>query len=178
MTTVYIVTIEDFKERANISPSILTSRFKQESGIEQQRFGLKILCREFYNEILDQIESDTLTAENTTLLPYLKDYLVFKIYDAYLVDSNIIFTPSGARTQIDTTSTLPSDKQMGEVSKKAENRALFFQSELVNFLELNEDDYPLWRDSSCACNTSTMPVKANSFSKIGNSKGKVKIEYT
>ena len=57
----YIVTIEDFKVRANISPNLLTDRFKMEAGIEQERFAVKMLCRALYDELLDQIANDTLT---------------------------------------------------------------------------------------------------------------------
>ena len=177
-STTYIVTVEDFKTRANISANILTDRFKQESGIEQEIFGKKILCIDFYNEILLQIETYTLSTANEALLPYLKDYLVFKIYSSYLVDGNIIVTPSGFRTQVDSTSSLPTDKQMAEVERKADRRAKYYQDQLVNFLTSNATDYPLWKDSQCSCNSNIRPVKENRFSKIGKSKGYTKIEWT
>lgn len=177
-TSVYIVTIEDFKTRANISANLLTDRFKQESGIEQEIFARKILCVEFYNELIDQIENDTLTPVNEALLPYLKDYLVFKIYSSYLVDGNLISTPSGFRTQVDTTSTVPTDKQMAEVQRKADGRANYYQDQLVNFLQCNSDDYPLWASSNCACNENIRPVRENRFSKIGQRKGYTKIGWT
>lgn len=174
----YIVTIEDFKTRANISANILTDRFKQESGIEQEIYGKKILCVELYNEIILQISEGSLTAINETLLPLLKDYLVFKIYASYLVDGNIMATPAGFRTQIDPTSSLPTDKHMSEVQRKADGRANYYQDQLVNFLTKNSTDYPLWKDSQCACSSSSRPVKQNRFSKIGKSKGYTKIYWT
>lgn len=177
MVDTYIVTIEDFRNRANISSNLLTPRFKQESGIEQERFGIKILCNELYNEVLTEIENDTYTPEIEALLPYLRDYLVFKIYASYLVDGNYISTPAGMRTQVDDTSTAVSREGMAQVIQKAESRANFYQDKLVNFLKCNEDDYPSWKDSNCGCKHLRVN-KSNSFTKIGSSKGYTKIKWT
>ena len=102
---------------------------------------------------------------------------MFKIYASYLVDGNYIATPAGLRTQVDTTSNIPTDKQMSEVTEKAEKRANFYQDELANFLRLNEDDYPLWENSNCNCKDQTTHL-LNKFSKIGKNQEKVKIKWT
>lgn len=161
----YIVTVEDFTNRANISSNLLTARFKMESGINQEMFARKILCQEQYDVILTEI-AGTLSAANALLVPFLKDYLVYKIYADYLVDGNLIFTASGARTQADTTSDVPSDKAMAMAINKAEGRANYYQDQLVNFLTCNKDDYPLWRDSVCGCGK-TRTEKNNQFSMVG-----------
>lgn len=176
--TTYIVSIEDFSKRANISQNLLTNRFKQESGIDQEIYAIKIMCQAFYDAFLTELANDNLSTANTALLPYLKDYLVFKIYASYLVDGNLLATPAGLRTQIDATSETASDKQMAEAVAKAKSRGNFFQDKLVNFLQCNEDDYPLWRDSNCGCSADIRVKRTNSFSKIGVSKGRTKINWT
>jgi len=178
MTDVYIVTIEDFKNRASISTNILTQKFKQSAGKEQEKYSKKILCNDLYNEILDQIENDSLTTENEILVEdYLKDYLVFKIYADYVITANYLATPSGFRIQLDQNSKELTDSQMGMIIEKAKSDANYYQDELVGFLTENKDDYPLWKDSRCGCSDIRVN-KANSFTKIGNKKGRVRINWT
>lgn len=172
----YIVTQDDFINRANLSANLYTPRFKQESGIEQERFAVKILCSALYDQLLIEIASDTLTANNNALMPFLKDYLVFKIYSSYLVDGNLLATASGMRTQIDSTSEKATEEEMARAISKAQSRANFYEQKLLNFLECNKDNYPLWKDTICACQG--VVKKANKFSKIGKSRGKTKINWT
>ncbi len=177
-TDTYIITIEDFKNRASISTNILTEKFKQSAGKEQQKYAKKILCKEFYNEILNQIENDSLTLVNKELIDdYLKDYLVYKIYADYVITANFMATASGFRVQTDATSTVVTDEQMSTITSKAKEDANYFQDELVNFLTCNSSDYPLWASSRCGCGDIRVK-KANRFTKIGKSKGYTKLDWT
>ena len=178
MVETYIVSIEDFEKRSSISRNLLTDRFKQESGISQEMFAIKILCNDQYDLVIQEVSADNISPETEALLPYLKDYLVFKIAAAYLVDCNYIATPAGLRTQIDDTSSTVSQKEMAQIIKKQDQRADFYQDRLVNFLTVNKDDYPLWLDSNCGCSNSVRVQKANTFSKIGANKKRNKINWT
>jgi len=88
----YILTIEDFKERADITENIQTEKLKTWLGVVQEKYGEKILCEAFLTEILDQIENDTLTTANTALLPKIKDYFIFKVYKRYILGSGVLTT--------------------------------------------------------------------------------------
>ena len=172
----YIITTADFTSRADLSQNIITQKIQAQIGPVQEQFGIKILCRDFYAEVLASI-SGVEVAAITTLLPYLKDFLVYKTYARYLVGSPVMMTPAGPRTQIDTTSALASDKQISEIIALANQDANFYQDTLVNFLTLYQNDYPTWRDSICGCGD-RRTKKNNQFSMIGSNKTKTPIEWT
>lgn len=172
----YIITASDFESRADISGNILTKKLQAQIGPTQEQYGIKILCREFYAEVLAVVDGDT-SAAITTLLPYIKDFLVYKTYARYLTGANVLMTPAGARVSIDQTSTPASDKQISEIARQADNDANFYQDTLVNFLTLNQDDYPTWRDSICGCGD-RRTKKNNQFSIVGGNKPKTDINWT
>lgn len=176
--TTYIITTEDFQQRADLSNNIRTDKIQAHIGPTQEIFTRKILCENLYNELISAIANGTLTPELTSLLPYVKDYLVYKTYREYLVTANVTLTPMGVRVQTDTTSEPATDKQMAEIMKQSQGIANYYQDRLVNFLTLNEDDYPSWKDSICNCNANIRTQKNNSFSVIANPSRKVYIDWT
>lgn len=176
-TTTYILSIEDFANRADITINIQTAKLKSYMGVIQEQFALKILCQALYDQLLVEIAADSLTAANTALMPYLKDYLIYKTYERYLLNANALSTPGGIRVQSDATSEPASDKYIAELMRQADNDANFYQDKLVNFLDINYLDYPLWADTICDCSKGRT-TKGNSFSKIGGSKGVTKIRWT
>jgi hypothetical protein len=173
----YILSIEDFKRKADISANLNTDKLKAQIGPTQDQFAYKILCNELLAEILSQLPND-LSVANTALMPYLKNYLVYKTYARYLVGSNVMATAAGMRVQIDSTSEAADEKQMAAIRKQAENDANFYQDTLVNFLIKNEDDYPLWKDSICNCNRNSITQRQNMFSKVGTSVQKTPIKWS
>lgn len=177
MTSTYLIDIDDFKRRADISQNLDTNKLKASIGITQEKYIVKILCQNLYNEIIGEFP-DSLSAANTALLPFIEDFLIYKTYTRYLKGSNLLATPSGMRVQTDTTSTVATDDQMTEVIREAHSDANFYQDKLVNFLIKNEDDYPLWKASICNCGTSKRPVNANRFSTIGKKASRTRIKWT
>lgn len=178
MVSTYILSVEDFTNRADIDPNVHTSRLKQFFGVVQEKYAKKILCVELYDQLLTEIAADELTTANDALLPYLKDYLIYKTWIRYLNSINAMSTPSGMRTQSDTTSDVASPELMNGLVNQARSDANFYQDELVNFLTCNKDDYPLWRDSQCGC-AKDFTRKNNQFSVIGSpSTGNKTIDWT
>lgn len=176
-TDVYIIKIEDFNNRADITINIKTDKLNGYIGVIQEQFAIKILCQALYDQILIEISGDSLTTANTALLPFLKDYLIYKTYGRYLLNANAMSTPGGIRVQVEATSEAATDKYVAELMRQSDNDANFYQDQLINFLDCNSTDYPLWEDTICDCKR-TRTVKGNSFTKIGNSRGKVKIKQT
>lgn len=177
MVTTYILSIEDFTNRADITINIQTAKLKTYIGVVQEQFAVKILCQALYDQLLTEIAAGTLTTENTALLPFLKDYLIYKTYSRYLLNANAMSTPGGIRVQVDATSEPASDKFISELMRQSDGDANFYQDLLVNFLDCNVNDYPLWKDTVCDCNKSRA-TKGNTFSKIGSSTDKVRIFWT
>ncbi|MDA1120880.1 MAG: hypothetical protein O2887_10400 [Bacteroidetes bacterium] len=171
----YLITTADFTSRADLSGNILTSKIQAQIGPVQEIYGIKILCREFYDEVI--AAQTTPTAAITAMMPYLKDFLVYKTYAEYLVGASGMMTPSGMRVQTDTTSEPASDKMVSEVMRQASNRANFYQDTLINFLTLNVLDYSTWEDSMCGCGDRRV-TKNNQLSIIGTNKTRTPIEWT
>lgn len=166
MVSTYILSIEDFTNRADITPNIQTAKLKSYLGVVQEKYALKILCQALYDELLTQIAASSLTAVNTLLLPYVKDYLIYKTYSRYLLNANTLSTPAGLRVQTDTTSEAASDPTITALVKQADGDANFFQDQLATFLKCNDTDYPLWKNSICGCGNK-VTQKLNQFSSIG-----------
>lgn len=176
--TTYLITIDDFQSKADITANIKTSKLQAYIGVTQEKYGLKILCKEFYDEIIDQVCNGTLTAANTTLIPYIKDYLIYKTYERYLVNANILSTPGGLRVQNDTTSREASADDLAPLRNQAKSDANFYQDQLINFLILNESDYTTWKNSPCNCNPKSYAYMENKFTKVGKSYEKIPIKWT
>ncbi len=173
----YIVTAQDFIARADISQGLQTQKLQAQIASTQEIYGIKILCRAFYAEVIAVVAGTTVNAEITTLIPIIKDFLVQKTYERYLVAANVLMTPAGARSQISTVSEASSDKQVAEVMALAKNDSNFYQDQLVNFLRLNQDDYPTWKASRCGC--ADLHVKKNNqFSIVGGLRKETPIEWT
>ena len=172
----YIIEAADFKSRADLSQNIQTQKIQAQIAPTQEIYGIKVLCNEFYDEVLAVVEGGT-DADITTVLPYIKDFLVYKTYAEYLVGASILMTPAGGRVSIDATSDPASDAAIGALIAQAQNRANFYQDRLVNFLELNADTYTTWRDSICGCGD-RRTKNNNQFSLVGGRNKEHRIEWT
>ncbi len=161
-----------------MTQNILTTKIQSSIGKTQEGYGIKILCRAFYQEVLDVIDGTTTSAVIDTLLPFLRDFLVFKIYEDYVSISDALSTPAGFRTSIDTTSEPISSDAMNRLIGNAHQWAVYYQDQLVNFLTLNADDYPTWEDSICGCDDKRRTENNNQFSLIGRNKRATRIDWT
>lgn len=176
--TTYILTSSDFTDRADISPNIKTNLLKQHLGVTQEKYAVKILCLEFYQEVLDVVAGTTVNADITALLPFIKDYLIYKTYARYLLYANQRSSAAGVRTVAEPVSTAASDKILSEMIASAKSDANFYQDQLVNYLECNEDLFPTWKDSICDCSSNRRTKGLNKLSRVGSSKKITPIKWT
>ena len=183
MVSTYILSIEDFEERADISANIKTNQLKIHLGVVQEKYAVKILCLDFYEEVLDYVVQAETTPdyidnpEIANLIPYLKDYLIYKTYVRYLLYANQKSTAAGVRVVSEPVSTPASDKLISEMIGNARSDANFYQDQLVNFLLCNEDDYPTWKDSICNCGDKHTR-NLNRMSVVGSKKTVTKVKWT
>jgi deoxyribodipyrimidine photolyase len=173
----FILSVTDFENVIDLNNNIAQNRLKQVFGRVQEPALLPIICREFYNELIEEIETNTLTTANEILLPYIKDFLIYKSMARYYATANYKSTPAGIRVHTDTISSQANPDQMRQLIDMVNKDASFYQDELVNFLQANQDDYPTWRDSSCGnCNNFS---KASANIRFGaNRSTKTKINWT
>lgn len=177
MVSTYIITTEDFKERVKLSQNILTNNIKPSIGPTQEMFAVKMLCREFYNEVLEVVAGNETNQAITNMLPFLKDYLVFKTYAHYLTGASVIMTPAGPRVQVDDTSNPATEKQIGDIQAQANNTANFYQDQLWNYLEKNSTSFPTWANSICGCDN-RRTFQQNKLSTVSVKTNKVPIRWT
>lgn len=108
------------------------------------------------NELLSQAETtpQTFTAENTTLMEYVKKFLAWQAYQFWLVKANVKDTRAGLRVMSEDNSTPASDKQLAELIRDAKMWAQTQKEKLVQFLDDNHDSYPLY-EYNCGTNKRT-----------------------
>ncbi|NEO72146.1 DUF6712 family protein [Moorena sp. SIO3H5] len=177
MATVSLVDITDFRERVILSQNLNSDRIKIASNLVQEKQLQRILCTQLYDEILSEYP-DNLSPANEALMPFIKDFLVFRSYYEYVATGNIQSTPAGFRIANPTDSVAASSEDLQSLGGKALSDANYYQDQLINFLVKNEDNYPLWKNSSCNCPADLRPYLRNKFSGIGSPFGYTPIQDT
>jgi hypothetical protein len=153
---------EDFKDRVDLSDNVLSKYIIPNIASVQDRYIKKILCKDFYDELIVQIDNSSLTTANDTLVEdYIKPAMVFRSYARYLATANIFSTPSGFRKFREDNSDSAEAADMSAFLNQANSDATFYERELFEYLENNLDDYPTYRDE-CKCSN----IKALSNFKI------------
>lgn len=152
---------QDFKDRVDLSDNVLSKYIVPNIALVQDRYIKKVLCKTFYDELISEIDAGTLTVVNDTLVDdYIKPAMVYRSYARYLATSNVFSTPSGFRKLREDNSDVAEVADMQALMNQANSDAAYYERELIDYLENNEDDYPTFRDN-CKCST-----KSNSGFKI------------
>jgi hypothetical protein len=142
---------EDFKDRVDLSDNVLSKYIIPNIASVQDRYIKKILCKDFYDELIAQIDAGTLTTANETLIDdHIKPAMVFRSYARYLATANIFSTPAGFRKFREDNSDAAEAADMSAFLNQANSDATYYERELYEFLENNKDDYPTYRDE-CNC---------------------------
>jgi hypothetical protein len=175
---VQLIDITDFTGKADLAANTLSEKVTSFIAITQDTFLPAFICNELYEQIQQEYSTPAyMSPENLALLPYIKNYLVYKTYARYLVSSNAISTAAGIRVTKDSISDPASDQMMSRLIKQAEKDANFYQDKLIAFLERNQNDYPLWKDSLCGCSDRYVN-NLNTFSGIGGKYKPKQIRFT
>jgi hypothetical protein len=111
-----------------------------------------VLGAEFYEEIEDQYDNETLSDDNDALYEnYIKDFLAWQSYLHYLKFANLDATPTGIREFNDENSTIASDIKMYSLEKNVQMMAQRYKHRMINFLKLEQSKdstkYSLWEDN-------------------------------
>jgi len=128
-------------------------------AIKQAHNKLKaIFCRDFYNELLTQYEAGTLTADNTALMSYVIDYLVWEAYVSLTVVGSFSHTKSGFREHTDENSNPVDNNRIAMIKKNAEEQANLYRGEMMAFINENIDNYSTYKTSDCYTCQRTQPA--------------------
>lgn len=155
-----LITEQEVKNWTDIPNSVQSKMFSSMITIAQDLYIRSSLGELLYTQLLDQVENDTLTALNTTLLngndrlfrgikPALAWWVAYEIYP-YL---HSFISPTGIQSKSTEDATSVSSTQLGIRKNHAKGHAEHFLDQVICYLRENEDDYPLFRDGDDCCTT-------------------------
>jgi hypothetical protein len=142
---------QDFKDKVDLSENVLSKYIIPNIASVQDRYIKKILCKSFYDELIDELDGGNVTTANQTLIDdYIKAAMVYRSYARYLASANVFNTPAGFRKFREDNSEGAEAADMAALMNQANSDANYYERELFDFLNNNLDDYPTYRDE-CQC---------------------------
>jgi len=153
-----IITEQEVKNWTDISNNVQSSSLSFAIIMAQDLYVRTALGEKLYEEILTQVNNNTLTALNTTLLNGndglfrgIKSGLAWWVaYTVYpYLHSKV--SPTGIQSK-STDEATSIDSRSLEIRKNlAKKNAEYLIDQLICYLRDNENDYPLFRDSDSCC---------------------------
>ena len=111
-----------------------------------------LICDEYYAELIDQAENDTLTPANETLLnDYLKPALARLSLYRILLFAGISVVDSGIVRKSGLNSEPVADEDMERRRIQIRSDAKRYLNRMMAFLDDNIEDYQTFKTSDCAC---------------------------
>lgn len=125
---------------------------------QAQETARMLMGDEFYQDYASRYQAGPLTGAYLTLYPYLKQFLAWQTYEYYVTFANFTPTRSGFRVHTEENSVVASDAQMAVIRKFAIQKAQYYKTLFVEYLNGHSSDFPLY-NVSCGTNKLT----GNSF---------------
>lgn len=147
----FLIDFAYLKEQVDIPQNI------SNSDLEGKLFRAQELLRmlmgdAFYKAFLAAYKAGPLTGVYLALYnPYVKQFLAWQAYQYFSVTANYNITPGGYRVHTEANSVVASDIQMAIIIKDIKQQTQYYKDFMVNFLNDNASDYPLYNVS---CGTS------------------------
>ena len=152
-TTTKIITVAEVEDNA-LKTATFDDALLEDYILPAQRHYLKpFLSTDFYNEILTQVEAETLTSDNSTLLndwikPMLSYYIVYDSFPS--IRANI--TSKGIMVNQSETSTAASNGESANLRQNYLSMAERWKKDTKEFINDVQDDdsskYPLFKETS------------------------------
>lgn len=150
-----LITEQEVKNWTDISNNVQTTNLSWSITVAQDLYIRSALGEDLYSELLGQVENDTLTALNTTLLNGddrlfrgLKSALAWWVaYEVYpYLHSKV--SPTGIQSK-STDEAVSIDSRSLEIRRNmAKKKAEYYLDQLIQYLCDKSTDYPLFRDNS------------------------------
>jgi hypothetical protein len=161
---VLLITLSDVSDRLKISSSLELEDFRPYIILAQELYLSKILCKDFYDEIIQEYQDDSFSTENQTLYDeYIKKALVYRAYACYLAEANIHVKNSGLRTFIEDDSADKDSKSIYSMVRAYEQRADSYENFLKEYLEDNASTFPTYYANCNSCKTENSALKITSI---------------
>lgn len=132
------------REEVDIPQSIEDAELEHKIYRAQEMLRM-LMGDEFYQDFLTNYKSSTLsTAYNTLYSPYVKQFVAWQACEYWTVKANFKPTRSGFRVHSEENSVVATDVQMATLIKDVKQQAQYYKKLLVDFLNGNSTDYPLY----------------------------------
>ena len=153
--TPQFISIEVLKDQSVINENV-DSKLLQPTLIMVQDIYLKqVIGKELYAELITQVNAESVTALNTTLLTdYIQPYLINKVVSELVIDVNYKIKNKALMVGSSDNAQPLDSSGMSIVQTKYRIIAENYRVNLVDYLTENRLDYPLFR---CAKNYSEIP---------------------
>lgn len=113
-----------------------------------------ILGLPLFEELLEQVNTNTLTPENSTLYLMLLPYLAFAITQEALPFIAYHFSETGITKGFSDNSTSVSINDVNFISTRLRSTLETLKSNFKKWLDDHSDSYPLYKPDNCSCNNS------------------------
>lgn len=143
----YFIGEGEIKELTDISKHVDYQYLAPYIPIIQETKIKPILGTELHDELVTQIEDKTLTGLNSTLLQLIHKVHAYYTYARYAIRGNYSSTATGFKKKFSNESENPSSSEISMVHKSILEDAEFWANELIQYLDKNKADYPLYKSS-------------------------------
>lgn len=151
MTQLPLINEKLFKQHSPVTSNTDITEFVPYISIAQELHIAGILGEVLLAELCDQIESNSLSAANSSLIlkiaPALSFYAVYQalpFHWATIVNKGITIRESENSKGVDI-------KDLAQLRQWIKNDADVLRTQLISFLDKNRQDYPSWQPE-CKCN--------------------------
>lgn len=144
-----IISLQDLETYCNVSESVESHQVDVQTDLMQLKYIEPILGTELFDELLDQIDTDAVTAANQLLIDKIVPALSWLVFSQMLPHGNIRSTAAGFIKNTDENYTLADKEELGSMAKLAYGNWQVYENKLIQFLSKNKANYPLWDDSVC-----------------------------
>lgn len=138
------ITIDDFYSRTNIAQNVDEINLAIAIRESQIKYIKPLLCEGLYEELCEQIDSDTLTALNAELLCYVKDIQVRYAFSDFLFLQPIRITKESVVRKVSNESEFVPFENIQQVGNWWKSQAENYIVPLRKFLKDNESLNPLY----------------------------------
>ena len=145
MTDKLLITAQEVLDFVGVSENIqedyLTPHIRNQQQIEIRQ----LLGTPLFNAVISDVENDTLSGHNETLVEHLKPALSYYVMATAFYDLTYKVTRKGIIKLLDDGAESPSDAMIAMKAKQYRDTATSFANDLIEWLEDNQVNYPLYR---------------------------------
>jgi hypothetical protein len=154
MSLVLFIDEQTLKDYSIISDNVDFKQLRPEIITVQDLYIQDIVGSGIYNELKTQIQSNTVSANNQTLLnDYIQPCLMWRVMAESPLALSFKYANKGVVNKTGENSVMPSMPDMANIIGKYQDRSESYAEKLVNYLIANDTIYPLYLNPGSGVDT-------------------------